>query len=34
MLYKMNGYFEGINGNKYLILVLTNKSKERIEKYE
>ena len=34
MLYKMNGYFEWINGNKYLILVLTNKSKEKIEKYE
>ena len=34
MLYKMNGYFKGINGNKYLKLVPTNKSKEKLEKYE
>ena len=25
---KVNGYFEEINGNKYLTLVPTNKSKE------
>ena len=30
----MNGYFKGINGNKYLTLVLTNESKEKIKKYE
>ena len=30
----MNGYFEEINGNKYLTLVLTNESKQRIKKYE
>ena len=30
----MNGYFEEINGNKYLTLVLTNESKEKIKKYE
>ena len=30
----MNRYFEEINGNKYLTLVLTNKSKEKIEKYK
>ena len=29
---KVNGYFEEINGNKYLMLVPTNESKE--EKYE
>ena len=34
MLNKMNGYFEEINGNKYLTLVPTNKSKEKIKKYE
>ena len=27
---KMNGYFEEINGNKYLRLVPTNESKEKI----
>ena len=32
MLNKMNGYFDEITGNKYLTLVLTNKSKEK--KYE
>ena len=31
---KENGYFEGINKNKYLILVLTNESKEIIKKYK
>ena len=30
----MNGYFEEINGNKYLTLVATNESKEKIKKYE
>ena len=30
----VNGYFEEINGNKYLTLVLTNESKEKIQKYE
>ena len=30
----MNGYFEEINGNKYLTLVPTNESKERIKKYD
>ena len=34
MFNKMNGYFEEINGNKYLTLVLTNESKEKIKKYE
>ena len=28
----MNGYFEEINGNKYLKLVSTNESKEKIKK--
>ena len=31
MFNKMNGYFEEINGNKYLTLVPTNESKEKIE---
>ena len=30
----MNGYFEKINGNKYLTLVPNNASKEKIKKYE
>ena len=30
----VNRYFEEINKNKYLILVPTNKSKEKIKKYE
>ena len=30
----VNGYFEEINGNKYLTLVPTNESKEKIKKYE
>ena len=28
----VNGYFEGINGNRYLTLVPTNESKEKIKK--
>ena len=31
---KVNEYFEKINGNKYLMLVPTNESKEKIKKYE
>ena len=31
--YKVNGYFETINENKYLMLVRTNESKEKIKKY-
>ena len=31
---KVNGYFEEINGNKYLTPVPTNESKEKIKKYE
>ena len=31
---KVNGYFEEINENKYLTLVPTKGSKEKIEKYE
>ena len=31
---KMNGYFGEITGNKYLTLVCTNESKEKIKKYE
>ena len=31
---KKNAYFEEINENKYLTLVLTNESKEEIKKYE
>ena len=34
MINKMNGYFEEINKNKYLILVPTNESKEKIKKHE
>ena len=30
----LNGYFEEINGNKYLTLAPTNESKEKIKKYE
>ena len=30
----VNGYFEENNGNKYLTLVPTNESKEKIKKYE
>ena len=31
---KVNGYFQGINGNNDLTLVPTNESKERIKMYE
>ena len=31
---KINGYFEKINGNKYLTLVPTDKSKEILKKCE
>ena len=31
---KINGYFEELKGSKYLTLVLTNESKEKIKKYE
>ena len=31
---KVNGYFEEINKGKYLTLVPTNESKEKIKKYE
>ena len=31
---KLNGYFEEIHVNKYLMLPRTNESKEKIEKYE
>ena len=31
---QVNGYFEGVNGNKYLTLVPTNKSKEKKLKNE
>ena len=31
---KIDGYFEELNGSKYLTLVLTNESKEKIKKYE
>ena len=30
----MNGYFEEINGNKYLMLVPTDESKQKINKLE
>ena len=31
---KVNGYFEEVNENKYLTLVPTNDSKEKIKNYE
>ena len=31
---EVNGYFEEINENKYLTLVPTNESKEKIKKYK
>ena len=31
---KVNGYFEELNKSKYLTLVPTNESKEKIKKYE
>ena len=30
---KVNGYYKEINGNKYLTLVPTNESKEKMKKY-
>ena len=30
---KVNGYFEDINGNKYLTLVPRNENKEKLKKY-
>ena len=32
IFYKVNGYFDEINGNKYLTLVPTNESKVKIKK--
>ena len=34
MFNRINGYFEKINGNKYLTLVPTKESKEKIKKYK
>ena len=34
MFNRKNGYFEEIDGNKYLTLVSTNESWEKIKKYE
>ena len=34
MFNRINGYFEEIKENKYLTLVSTNESKEKIKKYE
>ena len=34
ILFKLNGYFEEINGNKYLTLDPNNERKEKIKKYE
>ena len=34
IFHKVNGHFEEINKSKYLTLVPTNKSKEKIIKYE
>ena len=31
---KVNGFFEEVNGKKYLTLAPTNESKEKIKKYE
>ena len=31
---EVNWYFDGINGNKYLTLVSTNESKEKIKRYQ
>ena len=31
---KVNGYFEAINGNKYLTLVPTNENNKKAKKYE
>ena len=34
ILHKMDGYFEEINENKYLMLFYTNESKEKMKKYK
>ena len=34
LIIRVNGYFEEINKSKYLTLVPTNDSKEKIKKYE
>ena len=34
IFHKVNGCFQKIKGNRYLTLVPTNKSKEKIKKYE
>ena len=34
MFNRINGYFEEINGNRYLTLVPTIESKEKTKKYE
>ena len=34
MFNRIGGYFEEVNGNKYLTLVPTNESEEKIKKYE
>ena len=34
MLNKINGYFEEINGSKYLMLIPTNENKEKIKKHK
>ena len=34
MLSKTNGYFEEINGNKYLTLVPTNENKKKVQRYK
>ena len=34
IFFKVNGYFEEINGNKFLMVVPTNESKEKIKIYE
>ena len=34
LINKVNGYFEQINGNKNLMLVSTNESREKIKRHE
>ena len=34
IFHKVNGYFEEINKNKYLTLVTTDESKEKIKKHK
>ena len=34
IFHKVNGYFEEINENKYLTLVATDESKEKIKKHK